>query len=46
MALIEEAKRRFDELVQMHFPFEVIAETYPNREAYVDVDSSRRFTYK
>jgi len=46
MALMEEAKRRFDELVQMHFPFEATAETYPNREAYVDLESGKRFTYK
>ena len=46
MALMEEAKRRFDEIVQMHFPFEATAETYPDREAYLDLDSGKRFTYK
>jgi len=46
MAFMKEAKQRFDELVQMHFPFEATAETYPDREAYVDLSSNRRFTYK
>ena len=46
MAFMKEAKQRFDELVQMHFPFEATAETYPDCVAYVDLDKDKRFTYK
>ena len=45
MAVLEDQKKQFEALVLMHVPFVFRVETRPNKEAYSDLTSKKKYTY-